>query len=95
MNKEIEIKEEKAFKLSLKDFDERGNINMSGYVDYRGGEIYAQPPHGWVRKGLNVAGLFDGGNDHWLSMDQVSSWPVVYHGIKNSEKITKVIKGNY
>ena len=43
---------------------------MSGMRMRRGGEVYVQPPNGWVRKGLNVAGLFDGGNDHWLSMDE-------------------------
>jgi hypothetical protein len=32
------ITEEKTFKISLKDFDERGNIHMNGYKSYRGGE---------------------------------------------------------
>jgi hypothetical protein len=36
----VEITDEKIFKLSLKDFDEKGNIKMTGYVDYRGGELY-------------------------------------------------------
>ena len=42
---------------------------MSGYMDYRGGELYVQPPPGWIRKGLKVSGIFDGGNDDWLSSD--------------------------
>ena len=65
----ITITEEKTFKLSLKDFDKRGNFNMNGDVDLRGGEVYVQPPRGWTRKGLMVTSIFDNGNDHWLSMD--------------------------
>ena len=42
------IKTEKTFKISLRDFDERGNIEMTGYVGTRGGEKYVQPPKGWV-----------------------------------------------
>jgi hypothetical protein len=36
----IEIRNEKTFKLSLKDFDIRGDIEMTGYKDKRGGEDY-------------------------------------------------------
>jgi len=34
------IKDEKTFKICLRDFDERGNIDMTGYVGTRGGETY-------------------------------------------------------
>ena len=69
---------------------------MNGDVDLRGGEVYVQPPRGWTRKGLMVTSIFDNGNDHWLSMDQNTSWPVVYHGFKNFDFVLpKVIKGNY
>ena len=92
----ITITEEKTFKLSLKDFDKRGNFNMNGDVDLRGGEVYVQPPRGWTRKGLMVTSIFDNGNDHWLSMDEKTSWPVAYHGFKNFDFVLpKVIKGNY
>lgn len=65
---------------------------MSGMKMRRGGEDYVQPPNGWIRKGLKVTGIFDGGNDHWLSMDENTSWPVVYHGFKNFNfQLPKVI----
>ena len=51
----------------MNDFDEIGNIEMTGYVGKRGGEPYKQPPHGWTRKGLKVSGKYDNGNDDWLS----------------------------
>ena len=55
-----------------------------------------QPPEGWTRKGLKVISIFDNGNDHWLSMDEKTSWPVAYHGFKNFDFVLpKVIKGNY
>ncbi len=63
---EAEIKDEKTFKISLEDFDEKGNITMTGYVGFRGGVKYVQPPEGWIRKGLKVTGKYDNGNDDWL-----------------------------
>ena len=88
------IKDEKTFKICLRDFDERGNIDMTGYKGKRGGETYVQPPIGWTRKGLNVSKKYDNGNDDWLSTGD-SAWPVVYHGFRHCPDfaIPKVIKG--
>ena len=54
---------------------------MTGYVGTRGGKVYKQPPVGWIRKGLNVSGIFDNGDDSWLGTGD-KSWPVAYHGFK-------------
>ena len=88
------IKDEKTFKISLKDFDEKGNIATTGYVGLRGGVKYVQPPKGWIRKGLKVSGKYDNGNDDWLSTND-KAWPVAYHGFRHCPDfaIPKVIKG--
>jgi hypothetical protein len=89
---ESTIKTEKTFKISPRDFDETGNIEMTGYVGTRGGVRYEQPPFGWVRKGLNVLGKYDNGNDDWLSTGD-KGWPVAYHGLRHNPDfaIPKVI----
>jgi hypothetical protein len=47
----------------------------------RGGFPY-NPPAGWKRYGMNVAGKFKGG-DTWLGMKNIpGEWAVVYHGTK-------------
>jgi hypothetical protein len=47
----------------------------------RGGFPY-NPPTGWMRFAMNVAGKFAGG-DTWLGMSNVAGeWAVVYHGTK-------------
>jgi hypothetical protein len=78
----VNLKPTKIIKISPKDFDPRGNIEMTGYKGKRGGEDYQQPPKGWVRIGLKVSGLFDDGNDDWLGTDE-NAWPVAYHGTGN------------
>ena len=85
MNKAISLvtaKSENNFKISVKDFDPRENIKMTGWKGKRGGVDYEQPLKGWVRIGLKISRIFDGGNDYWLETDD-NAWPVVYHGTKN------------
>ncbi len=88
------IKDEKTFKLSLEDFDEIGNITMTGYVGLRGGVLYVQPPKGWIRKGFKVTGKYE--DDDWLSTND-KAWPVAYHGFRHSPDfaIPKVMKGGF
>jgi hypothetical protein len=48
----------------------------------RGGQPY-NPPAGFIRFGLKVAGRFDYGDDTWLGMSNVpGEWCVAYHGTK-------------
>ena len=88
------IREEKTFKISLRDFDSEGDIEMTGYVGTRGKEKYVQPPRGWKRKGLNVIKKFDNGDETWLETND-NAWPVAYHGIRHFPDfaISKIIKG--
>jgi hypothetical protein len=58
-----------------------GDPNRCPVGEKRGGFPY-NPPAGWLRFGLNVAGKFQGG-DTWLGMRNCpGEWAVVYHGTK-------------
>mmetsp|Transcript_106993 Transcript_106993/g.168946 ORF Transcript_106993/g.168946 Transcript_106993/m.168946 type:complete len:142 (+) Transcript_106993:3-428(+) len=46
----------------------------------RGGRVY-DPPNGWKRFAVRVAGRFDDGDNTWMSMDgSDGEWAVAYHG---------------
>ena len=68
--------------LSTNILDPKGNnFNNWGINENRGNKPY-DPPLGWIGIGLKVMGLYDKGDNSWISMDNNNSeWCVAYCNI--------------
>ena len=86
-----------AVKLSKNQLDPRGNRNDGwGVGEQRGGKDYF-PPIGWNGIGLKVLDKYDGSDNTWIEMFNLTGeWCVAYHGVARFEKSSKVkeITGN-
>ena len=78
-------------KLNRSQLDRRGNRSDGwGVGEKRGGKDY-DPPIGWTGIGLKVWDQYDGGDNTWIGMDNVSGeWCVAYHGVCSGQSSDNV-----
>jgi hypothetical protein len=85
----------KQLELSPEDFDAAGKISFpknNAELQYRGNWPYYQPINS-VRFGIQVKGLFDKGQNKWLTMNnQAGEWAVGFHGVRNPNSSYKNYK---
>ena len=82
-----------AVKLTRNQLDPKGNRSDGwGIGEKRGGVDY-DPPLGWIGIGLKVTGKYDGGDDTWIGMKNVTGeWCVAYHGVAKGQSSDNVKK---
>ena len=88
-------------KIPKEIFDEEGDcIDNDWRVNKKSGPPgYLKdyfPPLGWIGIGLKVSGLYDNGDDNWLSSDnKIGEWYIAYHPIKTIDSIMGILKNGF